>query len=81
MDVKRYKHLKAEVARLQRDASKAEGAEEQLKRELKETFKVSTLKAAKLLLKQLKAEAEQAEKEFDAAMAKFEEEYGNQFEE
>lgn len=76
MDLKKFQELRTRSEELQREQSKAEGALEQLKKELKAEFGVDTIKGAKQLLVQLEKEEREAEEEFKQALEAFEAEFG-----
>lgn len=76
IDLKRYNALQSRVEDLQRDADKAAGVLEQLKKELQEEFGCSTLKRAKRLLAEYEDQEQEMEREFAEALATFEAEFG-----
>lgn len=76
MGLQRFERLKQQADTLQRDVSRAEGALEQLKKDIKKEFDCDTIKAAEALLKKLEWDAQQAEEKFDKALADFEEQFG-----
>jgi type II secretory pathway component PulJ len=76
LDLKRFQSLQERVEELQREASKAQGALEQLKKDLKKEFGCKTIKAAKVVLKKLEWEEQQKEQEFALLLAEFEEQFG-----
>ena len=76
IDLDRYKKLKADVDRCQREADRAEGALAQTMERLADEFGCKTLKAAEAKAKKLAAEAEEAEQEFAGKLDEFEEKHG-----
>ena len=75
MSIDKLKKLKDKVEELKREQSRAEGRLQEAQKRLKEEFNVSTLGAAKKLLKQLEVEEDLAQKEFEMAWASFQEEW------
>jgi len=76
-NLQRFLNLKNDVEMAQQKADKATGALEQLLTKLKEDFDCDSLREAKTLLKKLKHEEKSSGKKFEAAMQKFEDEWGN----
>ncbi len=74
-ELKKYLDLKRKVEQAQQKADKAEGAFEQIMKQLKEKFECATLKAAKLKLALLKKQEQKALTEFEDAVEEFEEEW------
>ena len=72
-ELERYNELKKKSDQLQREADRAEGAEQQLKQQLLLEFNCKKLKEAEKLLVQFQKDQEEGEKEFREAMDKFEE--------
>jgi len=80
IDVKEFQRLQDKVARLQREADKAEGAlAEQMKR-LKTEHGCESIEQAEKLLAELTEEQEAAEKQFSKASAKFEKRWKEELE-
>lgn len=77
MDLKRYQQLKAEVEHAQRDKDRAEGALQQLMGRLNDEFDCDSLEKAEKLLTKLRKDQERAERQFDAALEKFESDWGD----
>ena len=75
MNLKRYEKLKADADRLRQEASRAEGALEQLMGRLKDEFGFTTLRQAERAAKKLAAESAEAEREFDRELDEFEREW------
>jgi len=75
VDIQRYQNLKKRVDDSRQEASRAEGALSQLKKDLKDQFGVGSLKDADKLLKKMEADLEKAEGVFDKALAEFEKEW------
>jgi len=73
--LKKYMGLKKKVERAQQEADKAEGALEQVMKQLKKEFGCSTLEEAKKKLKVLEKQKQKAEKDFEIAVEEFEEEW------
>lgn len=70
------KALREQVAALERDANRAEGALERCQKQLQEEFGCSTLSDAEDLLKEYERKARQAEKRFEREHTKFMKEWG-----
>ena len=77
IDIKQYEQLKRRVETLQREHDRAEGALGQLMTKLADEHGCETLDDARAKAKQLKVDAEAAESEYDAALAEFEEKWGD----
>jgi len=75
INLDRYRKLKADVDRCQREADRAEGALSQLMAKLEEEFGCKSLKEAEKLLVKLRKESKKAEKEFGEALNEFEEKW------
>lgn len=73
--IKDYLALKKTVEEAQQNADKAEGALEQVMKQLKDDFGCSTLVEAKKKLKQLQKQEENITTEFDEAVESFEEKW------
>ena len=71
-----YQLLKSKAERLRRDAEKAEGSLETLKKRLKEEFGLDTLEAAAAKIKELTEVVAKAEITYAEKLAAFEEEWG-----
>lgn len=76
MNLDQYQRLKAKVEAARKRADKAAGALDQLKKQLKDEFGCTDLKAAKALLKKLESSEAEAERAADAAMEAFDEKWG-----
>ena len=81
MNLKRFTALKQKAEDAQREADKAQGALDQLKERLKKEFQCCSLKDAESLLRNLEKEEKEAEREFDKALAEFEDKFGSVLEE
>ena len=75
--IKDLEQLKKKVEQLLEEKHRAEGRLQETQDRLQREFKVSTLPAAKKLLKELEEEEEAAQREFDSALAAFNEEWGD----
>ncbi len=75
-----FKTVKEEVERAQRDKSKAEGALEQVLKDIKEKFDCSSKEKAEKLLTQLERDENLARKKYDEAVDAFEEVWDEQLE-
>jgi len=75
IDLKKYKQLKTDVQEAQREADRAEGSLEAVKKELKSSFNVDNLSEAKKLLARLENDKSNAEKKYDTELKKFEEKW------
>ncbi len=64
--------LRKQTESLRQQADRAEGAKVQILRELKDKYKVQSLKEAKKLLSELEKEEAAAEKEFQRELSTFE---------
>ncbi len=73
--IQKYMELKRKVEKAQQKADKAEGALEQVMKQLKEEFDCPTLESAKKKLKLLKAQEEKAKDAFEEAVEEFEEKW------
>lgn len=71
-DLQRYNDLKEKADRLRRDADRAAGAEDQLKKRLKVEFDCDTVGQAKILLENLEQELGRTKAEYEKATDKFE---------
>jgi len=71
----KYMEWKRKVKQAQQEADKAEGALEQIGRELKKDFGCSTLQAVKKKLKILEKQVPKAKAEFENAVEKFKEKW------
>lgn len=67
--------LENDIKHFQQEASKAQGALEEMLKTLENKFGVKTIKDAEELLEQLEEEHTEAKAEFDEAFAKFEKEW------
>lgn len=81
MDPDKFIALKKRVEKLRTEKDKAQGALDQLKRELLDKYGCSTVAEAKQLLAKLERETNEAEKEFQESYRNFEKEFGNYCEE
>jgi len=70
-ELKEYLNLKEQVEKARQQAAKAEGALEQILKQLKEKFGCNSLKEAKALLKQIQKKEKKAREELDQAMKDF----------
>ncbi len=73
--LKEYTELKRKTEEAQQNADKAEGALEQVMKQLKDDFDCSTLTEAKKKLKQLQKQEEKITTEFEEAIESFEEKW------
>ena len=71
-----YQVLKTKAEKLRREAEKAEGSLETLKKRLKEEFGLETLEAAAAKIKDLTEVVSKAEKTYAEKLAAFEGEWG-----
>jgi len=77
MDIERYQRLKSRVDNLRRDVDRAEaGLAVQMER-LKTEFDCSTREEAETKIEEMEDELQATEKRFEAAMAKFEKQWGD----
>ena len=76
IDVKEFQQLKAHVARLQREADKAEGAYAEQMNRLKTEFQCDTLEEAEAELKDMGDKLEVAERKFKKMKDKFDKDWG-----
>lgn len=76
--IKDYLALKKTVEEAQQNADKAEGALEQVMKQLKDDFGCSTLVEAKKKLKQLQKQEENITIEFEEAVESFEKKWENE---
>lgn len=73
IDVEEYQELKETVERLQKESDKAEGALQQLKKQMKDEFGCSSIKEAKSLILSLEQEEKTTTKQYQAELTKFKE--------
>lgn len=71
MNLDEYAQLKKRVTKTRREADKAQGALDSLMVRLKKEFGCSTIEEAEHLLVKLQREKDQAEKEFERAVSRF----------
>lgn len=71
-----YQALRSKAERLRREAEKAEGSLETLKKRLKEEYGLDTLEAAAAKIKELTETVKKAEETYTEKLAAFEEEWG-----
>jgi predicted nucleic acid-binding Zn-ribbon protein len=76
-EIKDLEQLKKQAERLQQQKHRAEGRLQEAQKRLKDEFEVSTLRAGEKLLKQLEGEEETAREDFETALDKFNEEWGD----
>ena len=76
-ELKKYMNLKKRAEQAQQEVNKAEGALEQIKKQLEEEFDCITLEAAKRKLNVLEKQEQKVEIEFKEALSKFEKDWGN----
>lgn len=76
IDVKEFQQLKANVARLQREADKAEGAYAEQMNRLKTEFDCKTIEDACALLSDLETKLEKAKQKFRKMKDKFDKDWG-----
>jgi len=77
----KYLNLKKRVESAQQQADQAEGALGEIMGQIKEEFGCTSLKLAKIKLKQLEKARDISKKEFDDAVEKFEEDWSEELEE
>jgi len=78
LKLKKYIELKKRVEQAQQEANKAEGALEQITKQLKKEFDCNTLEAAKKKLRVLEKQGQKAKTEFENAIEEFEEKWDNE---
>lgn len=71
----KYLSLKKKVESAQQEADQAEGAENEVMKQIKDEFGCTTLKSAKVLLKQKRKQEADSKEKFDAAFEQFEEDW------
>lgn len=71
-----YQVLRSKAEKLRRQAEKAEGSLETLKKRLKDEFGLDTLEAASAKIKELSESVVKAEQTYTEKLAAFEEEWG-----
>lgn len=76
--LKKYMELKKRVEQAQQKADKAEGALEQVMKQLKENFDCPTLEAAKRKLKLLEKQKQDMGIKFDNEVKEFEEKWSDE---
>lgn len=72
-----YEKIKAKVDRLKRDATKAEGALEQLLVQLKKEFNCETIEQAKEHLQELQEQVEQEQEALEVQLTRFEKKWAS----
>lgn len=72
---KKFLELKEQVEAAQQKADKAEGALEEVLKQLKRDFGCATIEAAQKKLKQLNKEKEKLEEEFNAGLEQYEKDW------
>jgi hypothetical protein len=77
--LERYQAAKDRAEDLRRRVDKATGSLERLMEELRERFDVDSVEAAEKLAEKLQADLRKKEKAFERAVAKFEEQWSEQF--
>ena len=73
--ISKYLKLKARVEKAQQKADKAEGALDEVLKQIKKDFNCNTINEAKRKLKQLKNQSEKLQIEFNKAIEQFEEKW------
>ena len=73
--MKNYNRLKRKADEAQQTADKAEGALEQVMKQLKKEFDCDSIEKAEKKLEQLKKQESKAKKEFETSVQEFEEEW------
>lgn len=74
-ELKKYMDLKRRVEKAQQEADKAQGAFDQVMKELKKDFECSTLEEAKKKLVSLQKQEKKAKEAFEEAVEEFEEKW------
>jgi len=77
MDLKRYTDLKSKVDELQKRASRATGAVDTIKGQLKKDHGCNSVQEGKTLLVKLEKELTKTEKELEEAMDEFDTQFGD----
>lgn len=77
---RKFTELKEKVEVAQQKADRAQGAEEQVMKRLKNEFGCISLSVAKKKVSTLKRQKDEAEKDFENAIVKFEEKWQNELE-
>ena len=75
--VEKYQKLVSQVETIQRDINRAEGSLSTQLEKLKEEFKCNDIESAQKLLEKLKTDATKNEKDFQAALEKFEDKWSD----
>ena len=75
--LKKYMRLKKDVETAQQRANRAQGALDQLMKDLEKDFDCSTLKQAQKKLEALETEEEEAREEFEEAVEQFDEKWNS----
>ncbi len=79
--LKKYMRLRKDVETAQQRADRAQGALDQLMKNLEKDFKCTTLKQAQKKLTNLQEQEEEMKKDFMEAMEKFEEKWEDKLQE
>ena len=75
-NLERYNKIKEAVIAANKEADKAEGAENQIMQQLKNDYDCDSLKKAKALLKKLEVEKTKEQEQVDKELIEIEKEYG-----
>ena len=76
----KYLKLKKRVDTARQEADRAEGAEKEVMKQIKNEFGCDTLVQSQKKQKQLKGQMESSKEEFEAAIEKFEEDWSEELE-
>ena len=77
MNLQRFLHLKEQAEEHRRKADEAKGALEQLMTQLREEFGAASVEEAKELLRKLGKESASAERSYNDALQRFEQDHGD----
>lgn len=77
MDIRRFETIKGRIEQLQREQTKAEGVLDQLMSEMETKYGCKTIRHAEKLLLKMTEEADDADKQYQEALSKFEKDWGH----
>lgn len=77
MDANEFQRIKKKVENLKQEKSRAEGALDEQKRVLKESFGCDSIEAARSKLAELKQNMDKAKIEYENVLASFKDQFGD----
>lgn len=76
--IKQLEQLKTKVQEMEVEYNRAQGRLEETEKRMKDEFEVGSIEEAKQLLQELQKKEEKAEADFEKALEKFHEKWGEQ---